>query len=359
MTMLFAVAMIAIFATTDFVDARGGGGFGGGGGGRSSSSFSGSSSSSRSSSSSSSHSSSSGSGSSGFSNSSSNKASSSPSNSGFSNSASKPSAAPAATAPSASGFSNSSQKAAASPSNSGFSNSSNAPAAATAAKPTVKMTPLQEKMNKNYSREESTKARADYTAEQNKFKQPAAGNVIPPSVNKTQVVNNIKVYNYPPGTYESRRTVFYSNYNYIPPAYVFGSYSRFGIWDAAFLGLMLERSNDRQYAENYYHHRDDEDMRAWRKEMDRMAQNDAELKAKLQKLDEETEKIKASGLKVNAAYVPPDAGDIALAKEVADEAAAKDEPKPESEESSIAWGWIFGIGAICLIVGLIIKARRG
>jgi hypothetical protein len=90
----------------------------------------------------------------------------------------------------------------------------------------------------------------------------------------------------------------------------------YGLWDAVFLGFMLERAEEREYALMYYNHRNEEEMIQWRQEMDRMAVDNAELRAKLDVMDQHVANLQ--GTPVDPAYVPEGAQDIALSPDVID-----------------------------------------
>ena len=320
--MIFTLGFSGVFAGV--VNAKSGGG-----GGFSSSRSSSFSSSSRSSSSS-------------FGNSSSSR----PSSSGFSNSSS---AKPSPTVSKPAGFSNSASKptVAAAPPSSGFSNSGQVKATQVASvapqAPSVKMTPMQQKMNQAYSKQESTKAFASYKTEQTKFKATEVA-AQTPKAEQTRVVNNIRVKNYSSGNYYARRNVFYDTYHYRTPAYAYYSSPSFGMWDGMFLWFMLDHINDRQYANMYYNQQNNEDMKAWRREADRLARDNAELRAKLNNLDAETGKLKAQGAVIDPSYVPPDAQDMALSAKVVEENASKI-AAVNTKKEPLVWPWVLGLCA--------------
>ena len=122
-----------------------------------------------------------------------------------------------------------------------------------------------------------------------------------------------------PGTYHYRRTVFYDSYGYAPPPYVYTMYPRYGLWDAAFLAFMVERAVEPEYALMYYNHRNEQEMIQWRQEMDRMAQDNAELKDKLAAMDQQVAQLQ--GTPENPDYIPEGAQDIALSPDVIDQLA--------------------------------------
>ncbi len=117
-----------------------------------------------------------------------------------------------------------------------------------------------------------------------------------------------------PATYHYRRDIFYAHYHYAPPAYMYRMYPVYGIWDAAFLGFMLEHAMEREYALMYYHHQNEEAMQQWRAELDRMAVENAELRERLAVMDSQVAGL--NGTPLDPSYVPEDAQDIALAPEV-------------------------------------------
>jgi hypothetical protein len=119
-----------------------------------------------------------------------------------------------------------------------------------------------------------------------------------------------------PSTYYYRRNVFYETYGYVPYPFIYTMYPRYGLWDAIFLGFMVERAEEREYALMYYNHRNEEEMIQWRQEMDRMAMDNAELRAKLAIMDQQVANLQ--GTPVDSAYVPEGAKDIALSPDVID-----------------------------------------
>ena len=123
-----------------------------------------------------------------------------------------------------------------------------------------------------------------------------------------------------PGTYYYRRGVFYDAYGYVPPPYIYTMYPRYGLWDAVFLGFMLERAAEQEYALMYYNHRNEAEMIQWRQDMDRMAMDNADLRAKLAAMDQQAAQLQ--GTPVDSAYVPQDAQDVALSPDVIDQLTA-------------------------------------
>lgn len=212
------------------------------------------------------------------------------------------------------------------------------------------MTPLQSRMNKGFSKQESAKAYEDYKAQQGRFKSAGGYN---PSGRENSTAESIRSrsgYNYG-SDYYPRRTVFYDNYGWSAPVYIYHSYPRFGIWDAMILWFMLDHINDAQYAAMYYNHRDDPGMQQFRAEAERLSAENTELKDKLAKLDESSKTMEQQGVKPDPTYVPQDAAGVALAADV-----VKAEPPKSSSGSSVAW--IIGIALFALFFFMLARRKR-
>jgi len=207
-----------------------------------------------------------------------------------------------------------------------------------------KMTPLQQQMNRSFSKQESAKAYEDYKAQQGKFQMSSKPGAYTASARETATIDAARSRaGYGFGSdYYGRRTVFYNHYGWSAPGYVYQSYGSFGIWDAMILWFMLDHIYDAQYAAMYYNHRDDPGMRQFRSELDRLSAENSELKAKVAKLDESAKSLEQQGVKPDPGYMPQDAAGIALAEDIA----AKEAPKP----SGFPWVWGIVIGAVALVV---------
>jgi hypothetical protein len=121
-----------------------------------------------------------------------------------------------------------------------------------------------------------------------------------------------------PTTYHYRRTVFYDEYGWRAPVYVYSYYPRYGLWDATFLMFALDHIADEQYAMMFYHHQREEDMQRWMADSERLAADNQELRDKLDAMKVQMAKLEENGLETDPSYVPPDAQDVALSPEVID-----------------------------------------
>ena len=80
---------------------------------------------------------------------------------------------------------------------------------------------------------------------------------------------------------------------------------------------MLDRiAFDQAYALMYYNHMDEPEFMQWRQEMDGLAAENADLREKLAVMDQQVAQLQ--GTPRDAAYIPEDAGDVALSPEVID-----------------------------------------
>jgi hypothetical protein len=121
-----------------------------------------------------------------------------------------------------------------------------------------------------------------------------------------------------PTTYHYRRTVFYDEYGWQAPVYVYSYYPRYGLWDATFLMFALDHVAEEQYAMMFYHHQREEDMQRWMADSERLAADNQELRDKLDAMKVQMAKLEGNGLEADPSYVPPDAQDVALSPEVID-----------------------------------------
>ena len=213
-----------------------------------------------------------------------------------------------------------------------------------------KATPLQNKMNKSFSKQESAKAYEDYKAQQGKFQMNSNSGSYKPSGRETSTITSIQSSSsYSSTDYYARRNVFYGSYGWSPPVYIYRSYNSFGIWDAMILWFMLDHINEAQYANMYYHHRDDPGMLQFKKEAERLSAENADLKAKVAKMDESAKALEQQGVKQDPSYMPPDTAGIALAAGIGGTGAPKSKGFP--------WTWVVVI-AVVVLIGLFFMRRR-
>jgi hypothetical protein len=274
-----------------------------------------------------------------------------PSKTGYGNTATKPDTAKT---PASGGYGSSSAKppGAASAPPSGYGNtatSAQGKSAPAGAQP-AKTTPLQQQMNRSFSKQESAKAYEEYKGQQGKFQKTSTG-AYNPSAHETSTIHSIQSrVTYTAGTdYYARRTVFYSSYGWSPPVYVYHSYNTFGIWDAMMLWFMLDHIYEAQYAAMYYNHRDDPGMQQFRNEVQRLSAENADLKAKLAKMDESSKALEQQGVKKDPSYIPDDAASIALAADIATKGAPK--------SGGFPWMWVIVIGVLALVVFYFMRRR--
>ena len=263
-----------------------------------------------------------------------------PSGEGYGNTGSK-SSTPPGSSPQSPGYGNS-----ATPGQSG-----SGPAGSGQSKSSTQLTPLQSQMNRSFSKQESAKSYQDYKAQQSKFKTGPGSGGYSPSGRENSTIDSIRTRaGYSSSSdYYSRRTVFYDSYRWSAPGYAYYSYPRFGIWDAMMLWFMLDHIHDAQYAAMYYNHRDDPGMQQFRKEIDRLSSENAELKSKVAKLDESSKALEQQGVKPDPSYVPQDASSVALAADFVQKQAPK--------SSGFPWTWVVGIGALALIIFLLMRRK--
>lgn len=96
----------------------------------------------------------------------------------------------------------------------------------------------------------------------------------------------------------------YGGYGWSPPPYTVSAPRRFGIWDGLFLWFMLDTLTRPGHAAFFHNNADDPGYREWRQEADRLARDNAELRGKLDQLDQSM--ASQSGTPRQAGQLPPD-----------------------------------------------------
>jgi TRAP-type uncharacterized transport system substrate-binding protein len=115
-----------------------------------------------------------------------------------------------------------------------------------------------------------------------------------------------------PEAYYAGREHYYGSVGWQPPVYAYYGAPSYGIWDALFLWSILDLSHDWAY-----YHRDDPAYEAWRHDADRLAQDNADLRAKLAAMDRDVAAMKEKQQPADPNYLPPGVKpDVALAAEV-------------------------------------------
>ncbi len=96
----------------------------------------------------------------------------------------------------------------------------------------------------------------------------------------------------------------YGRYGWSPPSYAYNTPRRFGIWDGLFLWFMLDTLTRPGHASFFHDNADDPGYRQWRQEADRLASDNADLRAKLDQLDQSV--AAQAGAPREAGRLPPD-----------------------------------------------------
>ena len=115
--------------------------------------------------------------------------------------------------------------------------------------------------------------------------------------------------------YYSNRDRYYGGMGWGTPRYAFMSYPSFGMWDALIWWSMLDRLSSRRHYAMAHHHANDAGYKEWRGEANRLAEDNTELRAKLDELDKKVASL--DGTPRSSDYLPPGVTPgIALAAEV-------------------------------------------
>ncbi|MBP2297780.1 DUF2491 family protein [Azospirillum picis] len=155
----------------------------------------------------------------------------------------------------------------------------------------------------------------------------------------------------------------YGGYGWAPPPYTYNAPRRFGVWDGLFLWFLLDTLTRPGHAAFFHDHADDPGYREWRQEADRLAQDNADLRAKLGQLDQSM--AAQAGTPREAGRLPPDVpADLARA----DSASASASPASSAEAADPArpghgsgfgglWLWSILLLAVAALF-LLWRARR-
>lgn len=165
-----------------------------------------------------------------------------------------------------------------------------------------KVSNFQAKMNSKYSKKQSKQAMANFKAKQSKYtKKPVYTSS---SYSNSSLLKSTRNRGYDRNTRYVRRQSYYRDYD--PPTYIYNTSPSFGAWDAMFMWMMLDSLNDKSHYQTYYHHQNDPGMQQWRNEANRLAKDNAELKAKLDSLDQKIGTMNKKGVKKDPNYLPKD-----------------------------------------------------
>jgi hypothetical protein len=88
------------------------------------------------------------------------------------------------------------------------------------------------------------------------------------------------------------------------PDYAYRTQRSFGLWDGLFLWFLLDNLTRPGYADFFHHHQDDPGYRQWRAEAERLARENAEIRQKLDTLDQQM--AQSQGQPRDPDYLPAD-----------------------------------------------------
>ena len=159
------------------------------------------------------------------------------------------------------------------------------PSAAAAAAPAVP-SPAAGGFDRGAGRQLSSQSYDRYRAEQDRFKAQPQGTLTGASdyaKNPLYGPNAGRYRNY--DQLYAERDGWRNAHPWAAPAYAFRSAPSFGIWDGLFLWMILDKISEPAHAAVAYNNQNDPGFQAWRAEADRLAADDAQLRAKLDALD--------------------------------------------------------------------------
>ena len=174
--------------------------------------------------------------------------------------------------------------------------------------------------------------------------------VTPSTYRSDPIYRNMRSVYPSPNAYMTQRTVVINRYHTTYPqsyAYSYGMYPNYGHWDSGFLMGILIGEMGHNNAMWMYSHQSDPWYGQWRQDVERQANDNADLKAKLADMDKQVAELKAKSVIPDPGALPEGIDPTAA---IAPEAILSDEDD-EKKESYFPWGWILGgiFGSILLI----------
>ncbi|MFZ5428476.1 MAG: hypothetical protein ACOZEN_16050 [Thermodesulfobacteriota bacterium] len=104
--------------------------------------------------------------------------------------------------------------------------------------------------------------------------------------------------------YNRYRDNYYAGRGWSAPGYAFGSFSRFGMWDAMFMWFML--SNLTSGSSFFYNHQNDPGVQAFKQEAAKLSESNADLKKQLDELNAKMDQMKKDGVAPDPNALPKD-----------------------------------------------------
>jgi len=142
-----------------------------------------------------------------------------------------------------------------------------------------------------------------------------SGNAVKPgqvSTSKPILNNNRKFGSYQ--DYNRYRDNYYAGRGWSAPGYAFGSYSRFGMWDAMFMWFML--SHLTSGSSFFYNHQNDPGVQAFKQEAAKLSESNADLKKQVDELNAKMDQMKKDGVTPDPSAMPADVDPVvALAQD--------------------------------------------
>ncbi len=153
-----------------------------------------------------------------------------------------------------------------------------------------------------------------YKAEKAKYKK-SASKPDPKQFRSSPIYNKTQRYgSFDYNDHYTRRNGYYHGMGWSMPSYGYLSRPGFGMWDVMFWWMILDHVGNRNYAATAYHHSNDPGYKEWRAEAERLAEDNAQIREKLKKLDQETASMRTPR---DPGYLPSGVpAEVALAADV-------------------------------------------
>ena len=170
-------------------------------------------------------------------------------------------------------------------------------------------------LNRSQRIKKSKEAKQRYRNSKQKFKGTSSGSSTPANAGQQKALNGVSnTPGYNPRDYHYRRESYFGGYQ--PPMMVYGGMGpSFGIWNTMMLMHIMQHGSMSQ--QRFFHdNRNDPKIQEFRKELNQLSKENAELKGYMKGLEVNEKKWNSNGDKPVPGRIPEEVGDLMFSPEV-------------------------------------------
>lgn len=135
-------------------------------------------------------------------------------------------------------------------------------------------------------------------------------------------------------TYYNQRDDHYRGWERPSYIYNYPASSSNGVFDFLIMWSMLDHMNDSNNHDSdyYYHHQNDPEVKEWKKNAEKEAENNAKVREQLAALEQKVKDNEAKGIARDESYLPPEGAAVVLTPEAAEQLLPDDVEEPADSE---------------------------